>query len=80
MKRNTLTLIVFLIVGLLLGSLAGELLSSVRGLEFLAKTSEIRWEPAADLKVIRYDLVFEIRLNLISILGLIAAYILYRKL
>jgi hypothetical protein len=79
MKKNALTLIVFLLVGLLFGSLAGELLSGVPGLSFLAETAEIRWEPAADLNVIRYDVSFAIRVNLVSLVGLVAAFILYRK-
>jgi hypothetical protein len=79
-KKNTLTLLIFLIFGLLLGSILGELLSTVKGLQFLTKSSEIRWEPMADLNVIQYDLKFLVKLNLISIIGLLAAIWLYRKL
>lgn len=80
MRKNTWTLLLFLIVGLLLGSILGEILGQVNGLEFLTRTSQIRWEPAADLKVIQYDLSLSVKLNLISILGLLAAVWLYRKL
>ncbi len=80
MKKNTLTLLLFLVIGLLLGSILGELLADVKGLQFLTKTSEIRWEPMADLQVIQYDLKFLVKLNLVSIIGLLAALWLYRKL
>lgn len=80
MKKNTLTLLIFLVIGLLLGSILGELLSGVDGLQFLTNSSELRWEPKADLKVIQYDLKFLVKLNLISIIGLLAALWLYRRL
>ena len=80
MKKNALTLVVFLVAGLLLGSILGDLLSGVNGLAFLTKTSQITWKPAADLNVIRYDVTLEVKLNLISIIGLVAAFWLYRKL
>lgn len=80
MKKNTFTLIVILIVGLIAGSLIGQLLSAVPALAFLTKAVELSWQPKADLLVLRYDLDFHIRLNLISIVGLIAAVWIYRKL
>lgn len=80
LKKNTFTLIVILIVGLIAGSLIGQLLSAVPALAFLTKAVELSWQPKADLLVLRYDLDFHIRLNLISIVGLIAAVWIYRKL
>ncbi|TLS53525.1 DUF4321 domain-containing protein [Paenibacillus antri] len=79
MKKNNLTLIVFLIVGLLAGTILARLLADVPWLSFLTKSAEIRWEPKADLQVVRYDLKFAVTLNLASILGLAGAFWIYRK-
>lgn len=79
MKKNNFMLIVFLFVGLLTGSIAAHLLSSVEALSFLTKSSQISWEPKADLDIVKYDLSIQVKLNLASLLGLIAAFWLYRK-
>ncbi|WP_243767241.1 DUF4321 domain-containing protein [Paenibacillus agricola] len=68
-----------LIIGLVAGSLVGQLLVSVPALSFLTKSVNLSWEPKADLLVIKYDLQFQMKLNLISLLGLIAAFWVYRK-
>jgi len=80
MKKNNFTLIIFLVTGLLLGTILSQLVASVPWLSFLSKSAEINWQPRADLQVIRYDLQFTVRLNLASILGLAAAFFMYRKL
>ncbi|SDD24694.1 protein of unknown function [Paenibacillus sp. UNCCL117] len=79
MKKNTLTLILMLLIGLVAGTLVGQLLSPVAALSFLTKAVELSWQPKADLLVIRYDLDLYIRLNLISIAGLAAGFWVYRK-
>ncbi|MBP1156592.1 MULTISPECIES: DUF4321 domain-containing protein [unclassified Paenibacillus] len=80
MKKNMLTLILFLIVGLVAGTLVGQLLAPYPGLSFLTKSVELTWQPKADLLVIRYDLNLYIRLNLISIAGLALGFWLHRRL
>lgn len=80
MRKNNLTLVIFLLVGLLIGSILSELLTSVPGLSFLTKYAAISWEPAADLNIVKYDLYFQVKLNLISVLGLIVAFWFYRRL
>ena len=80
LKKNNFTLFLFILTGLLAGTIAGQLLSSVSWLSFLFKTAEISWQPKADLQVIRYDLDILIRLNVVSLLGIVAAVWLYRKL
>lgn len=79
MKRNNLTLLLFLLMGLLAGTILGELLAEISWLSFLTKSAEIVWEPRADFQAIKYDLYFRFRLNLISLVGIIAAVWLYRK-
>jgi hypothetical protein len=80
MKKNNWTLAIFLLAGLLAGAIVGQLLSSVPALSFLTTSAQITWEPKADLVVLKYDLSFQVKLNLISILGLVAAIWAYRKL
>ncbi|MCP3773994.1 DUF4321 domain-containing protein [Paenibacillus sp. MZ04-78.2] len=80
MKKNTLTFILMLLLGLVAGTLIGQLLSPYAVLSFLTKSVELTWQPKADLLVIRYDLNLHIRLNLISIVGLAAGFWLFRKL
>ncbi|GAB2720378.1 DUF4321 domain-containing protein [Paenibacillus thermoaerophilus] len=80
MKKNTFTLIVFLLLGLLAGMIAGELLSPVPGLKFLTTAADIEWHPKADLEIVQYDFFIRLKLNLIAIVGLIAAIWIYRKL
>lgn len=80
MKKNNWTLVLFLIIGLIAGTIAGELLSQVHGLSALTKSAEISWQPKADLQVVKYDLNLRVKLNIISILGLIGAFWLYKKL
>ena len=80
MKKNTWTLIIFLLLGLLTGSLVAELLSPVPALQFLTKSAQITWEPRADLNILKYDLSLQVKINLASILGLCLAFWIYRKL
>jgi hypothetical protein len=79
MKKNSFILIIFLLLGLLTGSILSELLSGVHFLSFLTKSKEISWQPRADLNVLKYDFYFQVKLNLVSIIGLIAAFWIYRK-
>lgn len=79
MKKNNLTLVVVLVAGLLAGSILAQLFAEVPWLSFLAKSAEVRWEPSADLQVIRYDVKFAVSLNLASVIGLAAAFWIYRK-
>lgn len=79
MKKNNLTLIVVLLAGLLTGTILAQLVADVPALSFLSKSAEIRWEPKADLQVVRYDVKFAVTLNLASVLGLVAAFLVYRK-
>lgn len=78
MKDNkTITLIVLLIAGVLLGSLLGEILGTY--LPFLKMYKTISWSPSADLEVLKYDLNFQVKLNLAGIGGLALAFWIYRK-
>lgn len=80
MKKNSLTFIVFLIVALIAAAIITQLLAPVGALSFLTKSAEIAWQPRADFHVVEYDISLKIRLNIISILAIIGAIWIYRKL
>ncbi|MBB3109896.1 uncharacterized protein YneF (UPF0154 family) [Paenibacillus phyllosphaerae] len=79
MKKNFWMLLLFIVLGLLTGTLVARWLEPVPGLAFLTRTSQVSWSPAADLLVLSYDLTIKIDISLISIIGLIIAIWLYRK-
>ena len=47
---------------------------------FLSKSQQISWEPKADLNILKYDFHVVVKLNLASVIGLITAFWIYRKL
>jgi hypothetical protein len=78
MPKNTLVLIILLVIGLLFGSIIGELLSP--WIPFLSTYKAITWEPKANLDILKYDFFIQVKLNLASVLGLVLAFWIYRKL
>lgn len=76
--RYTIVFVILLVVGLLIGSLLGEILG--QWIPFLRMSKAITWEPRADLDILKYDLFFQVKLNLASVLGLILAFWIYRRL
>jgi hypothetical protein len=80
MKKNNFTLIVCLVIGLITGIIVGHLLESVPAVQFLTKSVLISWEPKADLDVLKYDFHLLVKLNLCSIIGLVGAFFIYRRL
>ncbi|MBW7476211.1 DUF4321 domain-containing protein [Paenibacillus oenotherae] len=79
MKKNIWILLLFIIIGLLTGALLSRWLEPVPGLSFLTKTSKIVWSPAADLLVLSYDLTIRFQISLLSMIGVIVAIWLYRR-
>ncbi|RKN83858.1 DUF4321 domain-containing protein [Paenibacillus ginsengarvi] len=79
MKKNGFTLALFLLLGLLAAAIVTQLLVSVPWLGFLTNSAHITWEPKADLNVIKYDLFIQVKLNVISLLGIVAAIWIYRR-
>ncbi|MCR8644148.1 DUF4321 domain-containing protein [Paenibacillus sp. N1-5-1-14] len=80
MKKNYFILFLFIVIGLVVGIIIGELLAPVKALSFLTKSVGFSWEPKADLNVIKYNIDFEVKLNLCAVIGLAGAIWLYRKL
>lgn len=80
MVKSNWTFIIFIFIGLLAGVIIGELLSGVEWLAFLLKSAQISWQPKGDFVVLKYDFDFQVKLNLISILGIVFAIWIYRRL
>lgn len=80
MKKNGLTLVLFLLLGLVAASIVSGLLESVDAAAFFLRTTSVSWNPAADLNFIKYNISIQIKLNILSLMGLAAAVWLYRKL
>ncbi|WP_248927409.1 DUF4321 domain-containing protein [Paenibacillus hamazuiensis] len=81
MKKNTLTLVLLILLGVAAGTLVGQMLAAVPAFAFITKpVVDISWQPKADLIVLKYDLQLWVKLNLISIVGIAAAIWIYRRL
>ncbi|OEF98048.1 hypothetical protein BHF71_03235 [Vulcanibacillus modesticaldus] len=76
-NKQTAILVIFLVVGLLLGSLIGEFFAN--WLPILNKSQQIVWEPRADFNILKYDFYLQVKLNVASVIGLLIAIWLYRK-
>jgi uncharacterized protein YneF (UPF0154 family) len=79
MKKNNWTLVLFLLIGIVAGTIVGNLLSQVHGLSALTQSVPISWQPRADLQVVKYDLNLQVKLNIVSLLGLLGGFWLYKK-
>lgn len=76
-NKNIAVLIILLVIGLLFGSLIGEIFAD--WLPFLSKSQQITWEPKADLNILKYDLHLQVKINLASVIGLIIAFWIYKR-
>lgn len=79
MKNSYGLLILFLLIGLLTGSLIAHLISSMEGLSFLTKSITLSWSPQANFDFLKYELDIQVKINLLSLLGLAAAFWVYRR-
>lgn len=80
MKKNNWILVLFLLIGMLTGSLLAHVLQDISVLSFLTQAKDISWEPKADLDILKYDLKIQVKLSLLSVVGLVAGFWLYRRL
>ncbi|AIQ14087.1 DUF4321 domain-containing protein [Paenibacillus durus] len=78
-KRNIGMLLLYLILGWLVGAWAAKLLQPVKALSFLTKSTLIKWSPQADLDIISYDVTIQLKLCMLSLIGIIIAVWLYRR-
>lgn len=80
MRKNAGIFTLFIILGWLLGAWIAKALQSVQVLSFLTKATSITWEPAADLDIISYNITLTLQMSLLSLIGVIVAIWLYRRL
>lgn len=78
-KRNIGMLLLYLILGWLVGAWVAKLLQPVKALSFLTKSTLIKWSPQADLDIISYDVTIQLKLCMLSLIGIIIAVWLYRR-
>ncbi|WP_025688042.1 DUF4321 domain-containing protein [Paenibacillus zanthoxyli] len=78
-KRNIGMLLLYLILGWLVGAWAAKLLQPVKALSFLTKSTLIKWSPQADLDIFSYDVTIQLKLCMLSLIGIIIAVWLYRR-
>ncbi|AKG35878.1 DUF4321 domain-containing protein [Paenibacillus durus] len=79
MKKNIGMLLLYLILGWLVGAWAAKLLQPVKALSFLTKSTLIKWSPQADLDILSYDVTIQLKLCILSLIGIIIAVWLYRR-
>lgn len=74
-------LIIFILSGIVVGSLIGDIAGKSGGLWWLAYGQEfgLREPLSVDLSVIKFSFSLLIKLNISSILGMILAVFIYRK-
>lgn len=80
MKKNAGMLILFLLLGWLAGAWIAKALQPVKYLSFLTHPTTISWSPKANLDIISYNLTLQLEMSLLSLIGIIAAFWLYRRL
>ena len=81
MKKNTIVLLIFLLSGIVLGSLLGEIASGVDGLWWLnfGRQFGLSNPITIDLAVVKLTFGFLFNLTVASILGMLAALLIYKK-
>ncbi len=80
-EKGTLVLIIFMLCGIVIGGLLGELTNSVTWLSWLSygKQFGISTPFTLDLGVLQLTLGLMIKINIASIIGIILAIFIYRK-
>lgn len=79
--RGKFISILFILAGLVIGGLIGNLTSSINGLSWLSYGEEfgLRDPVVLDLNVLTLTLGLTIKINIASIIGVIIALVAYRK-
>ena len=80
-EKNSFILIIFILCGLVIGGLIGELTQGVPWLSFLSygQTFGISTPVTLDLGVLQLTLGLVFKINIAGILGIILAIFIYRK-
>lgn len=68
----------FLFVGAVIGTIAGELLA--RQLPIFSEHTQVQWNPNFDLSFLVFSLHMMIRVNWMTLVGVILAWFIHRRL
>lgn len=79
MKKNGWILLLFILLGMLAGTLVSRWLQDAQALKFLTRSLTVHWSPSADLAVFKFDLNFDANISLFSVIGAALAIWAYRK-
>lgn len=79
--KNVWVLILFILSGLVVGGLLGDLASSVNGLSWMAYGEQfgLTTPLELDLSIIKITFALMLKINISSIIGMILAILIYRK-
>ena len=78
-SKDSLILLIVLLIGLVIGGLIGDILG--QSFEVLTYGKEIGFDPVTvDLSVIQFTIGLKMSINLASIIGLVLAILVFRKL
>ena len=82
MRRDSLTLILLLLAGLVIGGFIGEWLGTYSTFSLLnyGKSFGLVQPVVLDLNVLSLTFGFSVKFNLASIIGIVIAFVIYRKL
>ncbi len=80
-EKGTLVLIIFILCGLVIGGLIGELTSNISWLNWLSYGQQFGFSDpiVLDLGVVKLTLALVFTINVSSIIGIVIAIFLYRK-
>lgn len=80
-EKNTLVFIVFILCGIVIGGLLGELSKSINWLNWLSYGQSFGFSDpfTLDLGVMQLTLGLMIKINIASIIGIVVAVFVYRK-
>lgn len=66
------------VAGLIIGNVGGDLLGQAH-VPFVAQSTSLRWQPGADLHVVKYHLDLQITINMVGLVGGVVGLWLARK-
>lgn len=80
-EKNFWILLVFILAGLVIGGLIGEIASRVGGLWWLGYAQEfgLTGPVTLDLSILKITFGFAVKINISSIVGIAIALLIYRK-
>lgn len=79
-EKNSLVFIIFLLCGIVIGGLLGQLASSVSWLSWLSYGRDFGFSPVTvDLGVLQLTLGLMVKINIASIIGIVISIIIYKR-